>query len=572
MKTVSLVLLAFFIGSLGGWFTGEPEPAESTASEGPKVSKRHADARAARAKAGIPADVAARLTGINAATTPAERLRATIHLARTLPVSEFGRWYDQNWLKFAGDADTAMFDEITRNRWMEEDPEGLFNRAHSHQWTNLSDLAERWARRDPERALAYVEGFTNPKHRDDVKRQLLGGLATSSPALFLDVAGTMAADSDELKQAMKRLAESHPGALAAADLPPKLRRLADYSMAHVGFEKDFPAELARLAKTPGGAAIFMEITRNGGEFSKSFTEGIFNHLHEMPVAWLKGLNNVVSWSLVHDNPSRWLTLDFDALGMDPKTAKTIQDRAWDRLVSTDPEATLRRLANSGMDARSWADYSIQALQSLHRKDPAAAETWRGQLLANAPTEQYAKIIGADLARKSTEVWKPSLDYLRTQLSSGIIVGGSFEYALPEANPEVSRAIIAEIAAMDVSRQAEIGHALLRRNQSTLPHATQAFLFDATIRHPTESDGQAPSGISPVTIAGKLAATWVAEEPVAAGRWAVSLPAGEVRQWTLRNLVATWLPLDAPNAEAWLRQLPPANQSDVREFLKRPLQR
>lgn len=48
---------------------------------------------------------------------------------------------------------------------------------------------------------------------------------------------------------------------------------------------------------------------------------------------------------------------------------------------------------------------------------------------------------------------------------------------------------------------------------------------------------------------------------------VSLPAGEVRQWTLRNLAATWLPLDAPNAEAWLRELSEAEQADVRDFLK-----
>jgi predicted phosphoadenosine phosphosulfate sulfurtransferase len=55
--------------------------------------------------------------------------------------------------------------------------------------------------------------------------------------------------------------------------------------------------------------------------------------------------------------------------------------------------------------------------------------------------------------------------------------------------------------------------------------------------------------------------------VAASRWVTQLPAGEPRQWALRNLATSWMPYEPTAAEAWLKKLPAADQTDVRQFLE-----
>ena len=66
-------------------------------------------------------------------------------------------------------------------------------------------------------------------------------------------------------------------------------------------------------------------------------------------------------------------------------------------------------------------------------------------------------------------------------------------------------------------------------------------------------------------ASELAVQWMRKEPAAA--WVQSLPSGEARGWTQKNLARHWALYDPAAASQWVNTLHPTDAAAVRTYLK-----
>jgi hypothetical protein len=65
----------------------------------------------------------------------------------------------------------------------------------------------------------------------------------------------------------------------------------------------------------------------------------------------------------------------------------------------------------------------------------------------------------------------------------------------------------------------------------------------------------------------LVSSWGRKDPVAAGRWVNSLPAGEARLWAAKNLAAQWAEYEPSAARQWAAGLPADERRQVDAYLK-----
>lgn len=568
MKLLPIAAICFLLGTAGGWHTRGPSPAEaSTTTENARVSPRQARSRQKAQKVGVPADVAARLAPIYAAKTPAERLRATIHLARTLPVSEMARWFDNKWFDSRKGSDGNVFSEITRNRWMEEEPEGLLNHVRLRNWNNLNDIAERWARQDPDRALAYLDSGIHGDEKDRLKMAMLGGLTEARPDLVLAAAAEHTGNENyQWREIFKKLAHHDPSALENADLGPGMKSIARQALLSAALDRDFNGEITRRIGSSEGQALIATVLQEDYNLARKVSSDLLARMGTLPPELLEKLGSA-SHSLVSNDPLAWLNADLASLNLSPEVARRFERDALSHLTYKDPEEVLRRLGQSEFDQNQGVQLASQALNRLKNTDPAKAAEWQARLLATAPDPEYAAALQAQFTQRDQTKPATAADIFRmfeanTSPNSGWQLANTIQSATPAARLEFQ----ARLKSMESHEVAALAHKIESRQ---LAPEIQAPLLSAAIQHPretTEEDNQRGRNTAEMA-AVNLATTWVVKDPAAASRWAASLPAGEARLWTLRNLVANWAPYDTPAANAWLATLPPADQTDVREFLK-----
>jgi hypothetical protein len=259
MKATLPTLACLLLGVAAGWFSGvapADPPGEAAAD---RLSPRQTRERQRAASRVVPADVAVRLAPIHAAETPQERLRAVIHLARTIPVSELARWYDSKWLKLQDRRDLAVFYEITRNRWLAEDPQGIMERARTRNWNNFTngnnfnEIANRWARSDPDGALAFVKTLGIAADQARFLSATLRSLAESRPTEVLSLAKTHldpVRDSHQWTEALRSLAKHHPGLLESADLPAEWLKSLSWNSPDDVFKPTFMTTLGGGSVSP----------------------------------------------------------------------------------------------------------------------------------------------------------------------------------------------------------------------------------------------------------------------------------------------------------------------------------
>ncbi len=576
MKPISMAGIAFAAGLAGGWFTAVDSEAPAAAADTPPPSPRVA-ARQHRQKekAGVPADVAARLAPIYAATNPSDRLKATILLAQSLPVSELARWYENEWFQFRDGADLNVFYEITRSRWLREDPESLMDIALLKNWSTLGRVAGQWARLDPDGAIAYLEVQRDPRDIRQLQGALMKDLADTRPEWVLEkIAGNSSpTESHRWRAALAALADKHPGQLLAvsADWPAKLREGADQALTTDRLTKDFPSELDRLLDRPKGDSILSKALNENHQLSKQLSDGVFRHANRLPPEWFDTLSKN-AWALTRNDPERWLRVDFDAMGVTPESADQLRNSALSRLASTDPLKALAFLSTRG-GADEGSKESLQtALRKLELSDPGSSAGWLDRLAGSPGKIEFRESVEAALETALSPKAKTA-DSLMDTLESASGMPNErwrFQSELIDSPPEIQQEFTRMVVQMAPSERLEIGRSLLSQGSGQLPFALRATLVEAVVSHPEPAGetSHSPERNDALREASNLGVAWVLEDPAAATRWVAQLPAGEARRWTLRNMAANWMSHDDAGTRAWIGSLPAAERADVQEFLEK----
>jgi hypothetical protein len=571
MKSTILPFLCLLLGTAVGWFSGAESILSASDEKPSRISPRQERERSRSSSLVIPADIAARLAPIHAADSPEERLRAVIHLAQTIPVAELHRWYDAKWLKLQDGGDLNVFYEITRNRWLAEDPTGVLELALAKNWDNFHELSNRWARSDPDRALTYLQSIKNPADRNRFELSMISTLAASRPTEALELVKLSAPPTytDHLwETVLPAFANHHPELLKTMDLPPGYREISRGLLIRNRLEKDFSGELGRLITSPTGLADF-EAALNDYDTAKKLAKNLLAQVDQLPADWINSLAGK-AYMLTRNDPEAWLALDLAALGMSKSNVEEMRNTAWQQLADSSPIKVLEDLSNPGSDMNIQLYSALtSALRILNRTSPELAAEWATYYDSRTNDQSLKAQLRQALVQESESQQKPSaeslLERFRNQESSNSEFANEF-HELSTATPAVQREFASAMVTLDPLELSQIGYANDSHSIDRFPIDLQATLIESMITHPPAEITESQQQILVMT-ASKLSTNWTQEDPAAASRWASGLPAGEPRQWAMRNVAANWMPYDPLGAQKWLNQLPPDDRAVVEKFLE-----
>ncbi|MEY3897287.1 MAG: hypothetical protein RLZZ214_2808, partial [Verrucomicrobiota bacterium] len=330
---------------------------------------------------------AAKLAVIRNAGNPAERLRATIALADSLPLSEFGKWLGGGWFDLRDGAELTIFTEILRERWWREDPEGFVLWCQKNDSRRASSMLLTWAEEQPQQVIDFFK-----RHPDNLHElEALAGMAKSHPDLALqrllemDGAGLSGHNAYYGDDLFRALAGKSPAVFEAAldSLMAPVRQRAEKILMQEKFKADYPGELRKLLARPDGFELYYRIAAGmDGVLGK-----IFDDLANLPPEWRKGISANARNFIDADSAEKWWNADLAAAGFSEEEVNALRIESLQKIAARNPEFALQQIDGLtffvGESARGYSDdrwIVIENALSAHPEKTA-------ELIALLPNEK-----------------------------------------------------------------------------------------------------------------------------------------------------------------------------------------
>jgi hypothetical protein len=584
--------LGFLTMAVIGWKLAD-EPAQPTASR-PEISARPAE-RPTRPnrRSGPPDAVRQRMAALRAIASPTERLRATMALAKSLPVSEIPAWLDGRWFNAGEGFDLILFNKLLKERWQLEDPEGLLAWSFKNNSSEARSTLTSWAKTDPQRALTYLKEHPNR----ELEIQVLTEIAKQNPAQALQALGELPAAGKSnsgmgdyyLRQLLQQLAKSSPAALetALASLPTALRKLAESALIGNRMATSFDTEIRKLWERPDGWKIFEQLFNNGTDFRKK----IFAELENLPPAWRAKLAENSHRFVETKDAEKWVHADLEGFGFTEAQAKNIRTRALSAIASQAPETALKLMADMDLDPnyrqniianlfanldpkKGQADALLALLGTDKEREQARTYLARPDAMSEpyiSKVEQPADWLTQAAALDSKSDFSSSYQYLSvlrhwdaekiTALSSGF-------KTLPDDQKRQVAKLLSQNQNFAENIKSLQGDALrfLIANPEPEPESTDPNSGNAQAQRLPDGTLITPSESAAISQASQFAVNWAKNDPTAASDWVQSLPAGNAKLWAQKNLAANWSQVDPEATDRWLSTLPAADRTQVRDFM------
>lgn len=564
---------AFFATAYIGWsLAGDSSAPPANSAQTPAaVKKNDRHGRPSRlSAAAILAEK--RLASVNSAANPEARMRATIDLANSLPVSEFAAWMDGGYFNLRGGAELTLFSKILMERWMKEDPEGLVEWSMKSNTYQSQTILAKWADQEPQRAIDF---FKN--HPDDVlEMNVLQTLATNHPELALRrlqelvAAGISSKASNHTNDLMHTLAEKSPAALEAmlASLPAVLQSGAETALSGQRLKTSFTTELRALWEQPNGWKIF----EANAQRDRKMSAGLFAELENLPPAWKSSLVSNAYYFMDSKTAPQWLDADLTSYGFTEAQTKSMQIYALHSMNSRDPEAVIKRMEAMNLEESTRQNMIRNALSNA-RENPEktdalvallssdadktyARSVLKGQgddngdplTLPKSPDEWLEKISGLDVKNNNAYSLISSID----DWDSGKMSQLKSQFnQMPHDKKQVVAQIIANNSDSDNSSSDLRGDAI--RYLAGRPEVLSQ-----------NEPGDASESISAMT--SSYVVHLAKNDADAASEWVRALPAGDAKSWAEKNLASNWVQYDPKAVEQWLKTLPASSRDEVKKFM------
>lgn len=578
-----LPILAFCTGALIGWWPMVDKIAKSQEADQAPVATRSSRSRPPRAQGSRktePEHVRRLLAAVRAARTPEDRQRAAIHLARNLPIAELAAWFDADWYPFRDGIDVNVFYRVARLRWLEEDPAGYLNRALVKKYDDTTEAAGQWATRDPEAALAWLQGLTSSRDFNTVADSVFRNLAKTRPALalaeILKLRGRMTHADSTVKGMLEELAGNSAAALrqAAANWPAGLRQQADQALTSDLLKRDFSAGLTELLGRDGGSRMFLQSLND----DPALAAKLIDHLGVLPEGWFSGaLKQSGGWNLANQNPDRWLQVDLATLGLDEATAAGFRKTTLNCLANKDPAAAWKALEATDMEPSARQSLSQSILRAMAYRNPAEARALLTQLsdpAMIASCEQILESIESGGTKPkvppSPTEWVARLGQTEPGPNRITSLGYEQQNTWDRGAIQEARTAFAQLPDEQKARAAE----QLSQSSGVFAPMTElrADAYRWMLENPSPQTGGGDTANRPDSLlrgTSGLATDWAQDDPQAASHWAQGLPAGDTRLWVMKNLARQWAEYEPSAASAWARSLPAAERAEVEAHLATP---
>ncbi|MBN8460755.1 MAG: hypothetical protein J0M04_23230 [Verrucomicrobia bacterium] len=589
-------MLGFLTTAAIGWKLAD-RPERPTEDQ-PGISNRSAghSSRPVRPnRRGGPSDsVRQRMAAIRAISSPGDRLRATMALAESLPASEIAAWLDGRWFPTGEGFDMILFNKLLKERWQQEDPEGLLAWGLKSSPGLVGETLKSWANTDPQRALGFFRNHPNA----ELEAQVLTEIAKRNPSLALQALAESPASGGfrsgmgdyYLRQLFQQLAKASPAALESAmeSLPPALRKRAETELIGCRLAASFGTEIRKLWERPDGWRIFDDLADYGTDFRKQ----LFGELGNLPPSWRARLIEDSYRLIDSGNAEKWIHADLEGFGFTDSQAQSLRSRAVGSLASKDPEAALRMMNDLDFDSKHRnsiinnlflnlrGNTNTEALLALLNSDEerklALSEMPRivkAMPRIEQPADWLAQVAGMDPQAGYSATYQ-YLSMLRSWDAEKLTsLGDGFRSLDDGQKRQVANLIANNGSHLDNIRplQAEALRYLIANpesgtNDSGPDPGRIQHLPDGTPISPAEPPASHDANI---VKASQFAVDWGKQDPNAAGEWVRSLPAGDARLWAQKNLAANWAQVDPEAADQWLNTLPTAERAQVREFMAPP---
>lgn len=562
-------VFGFLAMAIVGWKFAEPtRDAVQASGSGEPASTKALQRHERNASHGPPEYVRERLRAIRAAGSSSEKLRSTIDLANSLPVADFAAWFDNRWFDIGEGFDSTLFQKITLQRWMEEDPEGHAAWCMKNEFD--SEILDAWAKDDPQRVLAFFQKYPNR----EVELNALQEIAKSHPDVALarireiiaKGANTDQGSETEYVQAvLAEIGKKDPAALEAAvgSLPAKWQKTVESFFVSQRLKADFAGEIRSLWERPDGFGLIQ------GADSSTRTK-LLDELANLPASWKARIAENQYNFINSNNVEKWLNADLAGNGFTADQVKSIKSYALQHLSSSKPELAIQQMATLGLDDQERRNLITTVFSGWVIQNPGKAEA----LIAMLGNEQERQIARTRLEMgdptdpfAEPTIEKPS-DWLEKAATTDPANGNSYQLlSLLEAWDQDKLAEISRsFRSLPDEQKAHVANLLAGSQFDTEPTLRGEAINYLIANPPNE---RKESDEAPTYLASKHAVSWSQQDPAAASAWVQTLPAGDAKLWAQKNLAANWSQYDPDAAGQWVKSLPADARGAVEKFMKNP---
>lgn len=569
--------LGFMAMTVLGWKMADQPPPQLDPQPETTAKAANRPTRHVR-KSGPPEAVRQRVAAIRALGTPEERMRATIELAHSLPVSEIEAWMQGRWFITGQGFELSLFNKILTERWNKEDPEGLLTWKLKNNSGRTGEMLAAWAGKNPERVVAYFKDHLTK----DQQLLALPEIAKKNPAFALQClrdlpSGGLSENgmaSYYTRQVLVELAKSSPADLQAAlaAMPAGLKSQAESVLIGQRLQTSFNDEFHQLLERPDGWKILSANFSN----IKGLGDKVFAQLADLPAAWKSSLASDPYDLIDASNANKWWDADLESMGFSDSDAKRIRMTALSRIASKQPEQALK-LMGANFDASARSSVISNIFENLQGK-PEKAEALLALLGSDEEKQQARAILDANNQSESSQKIEKPADWLEKVATIDLKSGNSSQYLsmLRAWDPDKIADLGNQFRAMPDVQKRQVA-LVIAGNSGYALNMGPVLVGDAIrylVAQPTVSEAER-QGLSPdpfasndpISQASNFAVNWSKTDPTAAGTWVQSLPAGDAKLWAQKNLAANWAQYDPKEAARWVKSLPAAERGKVENFMK-----
>lgn len=516
IRTVSVV--GFLAALAVGWQMAD-KPVASHRSAAAPVRTRPAE----RPVAARPSSAAvAGMDAIRNSDDFGERMRRTIALADSVPLSDILAWLDGAWFDSGDGYEIKLFTRILNDRMEASQPLVL---------ADLSPKAqlERYLQRA---AGGLPEGEQN---------------ATMSMELF------------------RLLAEQDPEALEAVlgQLMIPERDYAEEALLARRLNDSFDTEIRKLWARPDGWHAFKSFLGN-----TEFLSMLLANPAALPVSWRNSLAaETYDRKIDFKTAEFWWNADLEAAGFSPAQVSKIRRDALEGIKRENPEQAISAMEEIDMDDADRKEF----IQSIFARG-GLTESQAAKLLDSLRYDEDWQAAREQLARKNRpepprppQVDQPSqwlADF--TNLEPGSDDARYYRQMLRQWNESQLQDLTNQLREMPAAAKVQTAEKLARHWERNGGIGRQPQLYAETIRILAGEQGDDPETVRTAT---SYALEWGSADPAAASEWIASLPAGAAKISARNGLAVRWSQLDPTAAGAWIDSLPDEDRSQMREILR-----
>lgn len=567
-------LAAFVIFSaagLVGWKLAEPSEKYQHAESGPEVTGKRAERSTRHARSAAADQAGKRMAAIRLAGSPEARMRATVDLAYSLSPAEFAAWMDGGWFTVRGGPELTLFTKIVMERWKLEDEAGLLAWMLKSE-DGFSGALNELAMRDPQRVLDHFR--ENPGGSREMV--VLWELAKNHPDLALTRLKEII-DSGRIREVqgyagelLQNLAEKDPAKLAAAaeGFPAGMKIQAEIALSRERLKGSFPEEIRRLWERPDGWKIF----EGNAHSIENVGDKMLAELSNIPPSWRGGLASNSYYLIKKENAEEWWNADLAAAGFSERDIGRLRSRALLAIGQQDPEGAIRRMGELELESSQRESFIHNLFANIRDKEKAREliaqlETEEDRDRANKILDQQDSSSPAQVKAENPADWLAKVAETDPKQES---MSYAMFSKLREWDEEKMGALAAGFKSMEADKKSVVAR-VIANSIGNYGSVSDQLAGDA-LRHLMENPVPKTEGENRRDNLMEKSGSYVVQlstrDPAAAGEWVTSLPAGEAKTWTQRNLLNNWRQYDPKAADRWEKSLPVADRAALDQLRKK----